>query len=526
MKKLLLLLLLLPFMVEAQQVTRDEYLKGTTGKPTWTPANNNSYAPDYKVKQLWKYNKTNNTWAVESDTNVIKLYFPSGIKGDKGDTGSQGLQGPKGDKGDQGVQGIQGSPGIGIQGPQGIQGAKGDTGNPGMQGPQGTTGPQGIKGDKGDPGVGIQGPKGDKGDTGNCTGCPSGGTSMAFPFIVVISNGVDDTPTIQRAVDSSYVNAKNIALVGYLKMGSGVKIKKDHRFLSVSGWAHITATNTNTWTFFYSDLPANNGEAEGVMTFRRIMFSNIELHGQGQAQTGFDLMATEGAIYQYLWLYDMKLGINVSFGLRNKIDFCEVNGSIDGVKVISGAGRWTGATNSNSCSNGTLISYLRTYNAVNTNVALEVSDASNVEINYFVIEGGKVNIGLLYNAMSTTSTGLNVRKIHYECAQVAGTAVVKIRSSTMNHAIIEPAFGKQSIYVMVDNGGVGYPNVTISDISSNRIYWNGVDKIFHNTGGNWTFSNCDDPMRQASELQKMFTGTPVQQGSGPNSFRITNPINR
>ena len=260
MIKKLILLLLLPFLVEAQQLTRDEYLKGTTGKPTFIPSNNNAYCPDYKAKQLWKFNKTQNIWAVESDTNVIKLYFPSGIKGDTGSQGPQGLQGPKGDKGDQGVQGIQGSPGIGIQGPQGIQGAKGDTGNPGMQGPQGTTGPQGAKGDKGDPGVGIQGPKGDKGDTGNCTGCPSSGAANV-PVIYVTTNGVDDADAIQRAVDSSYVNGKNIVLVGFLKLSHGIKIKKDHHFLKISGWAKLYATNTNAWTFFYSDLPTNNGEA-------------------------------------------------------------------------------------------------------------------------------------------------------------------------------------------------------------------------------------------------------------------------
>jgi hypothetical protein len=392
----------------------------------------------------------------------------------------------------------------------------------------GSVGPKGDKGDKGDTGAqGIQGPKGDKGDQG-IQGPPGsgGGGSASLPFIYVVPNNVDDTANIQAAINDSYVSGRALYLAGKYRLSSGIKIQKDHRYLEIKGWAQLYAINTNAWTFFYTDLPTSNGEAEGVMTMRRLKFSNLVLYGNSQAQTGFDIMATEAAVYEYIWCYDMKLGLNVSFGLRTKIDFCEMNACIDGVKVISGAGRWTGATNSNSCSNGTLISYLRTYNAVNTNVALEVSDASNVEINYFVIEGGKVNIGLLYNAMSTTSTGLNVRKIHYECAQVAGTAVVKIRSSTMNHAIIEPAFGKQSIYVMVDNGGVGYPNVTISDISSNRIYWNGVDKIFHNTGGNWTFSNCDDPMRQASELQKMFTGTPVQQGSGPNSFRITNPINR
>jgi hypothetical protein len=503
MKKLLLLLLLLPFMVEAQQVTRDEYLKGTTGKPTWTPANNNSYAPDYKVKQLWKYNKTNNTWAVESDTNVIKLYFPSGIKGDKGDTGAQG---------------IQGVPGVGIQG------VAGPAGSQGIQGPQGIPG-VGIKGDKGDPGVGIQGPKGDKGDTGNCMGCPSSGAANV-PVIYVTTNGVDDADAIQRAVDSSYVNGKNIVLVGYLKMSHGVKIKNNHHFLSISGWARLTATGTQAFTFFYSDPPANNGEAEGVMTMRRISFNKIEIWGQGQTQTGYDIFASEGVEYSYLWGYDLKTHLDLTFALRSNVLMCEDNGCINGKVVRSGAGRYPGATNSNSCSNGTRITLSRTYAAMNTNTGISVSDASNVILDAPILEGGKFNMGIEYNAMSTTSTGLQVNNLHYEAAYPATIGVVSIRSSTMSHYITHPAFGKQSIYVKLDNGGVGYPNVTIDGISSNRIYWNGTDKIFNNTSGNWTFSDCDDPMRSRTEIKKMFAGTPVQEGSGPNSFRLTNEINR
>ena len=519
MIKKLLLLLLLPFMVEAQQLTRDEYLKGTTGKPTFIPTTNNAYCPDYKNQQVWKFNKTNNTWAVETDSNITKIYLKIGINGKDGATGP---------KGDQGVQGIQGSPGIGIQGPQGVQGAKGDTGNPGVQGPQGITGPQGAKGDKGDKGdagIGIQGPKGDKGDTGNCTGCPSSGAANV-PVIYVTTNGVDDADAIQRAVDSSYVNGKNIVLVGYLKMSHGVKIKNNHHFLSISGWARLTATGTQPFTFFYSDAPANNGEAEGVMTFRRISFSKIEIWGQGQSQTGYDIFASEGVEYSYLWGYDLKRHIDLTFALRSYVLMCESNGCIDGTYIRSGAGRYSGATNSNSCSNGTRVILHRAYAANNTNTGISVSDASNVILDAPILEGGKFNMGIEYNAMSTTSTGLQVNNLHYEAAFPATIGVVSIRSSTMSHYITHPAFGKQSIYVKLDNGGVGYPNVTIDGISSNRIYWNGTDKIFYNTSGNWTFSDCDDPMRQASELTKMFTGTPVQQGSGPNSFRITNPINR
>lgn len=383
--------------------------------------------------------------------------------------------------------------------------------------------------------TGTQGPKGDTGATGPagrdgvCPNCPplgnGGSGSFNSPFYYVNTNGVDDAATLQMFIDSSYITGKNIFLVSNLKMSRGVKIAKDHKRLSVEGWAEITSTNTGAWTFFYSDVPANTGEAEGVYTMRRLNFSKIILKGQGQAQTGFDLMASEGANYEFIWGYDMKCVINVTFGLRTRLDYIEANGSIDGIKIISGVGRWANATNSNSCSNGCTINSYRCYAAQNTNTALIIESASNTVINYIVIEGFKVNIGIQYDAMSTTSTGLECNNIHYECAQVAGVAVIKIRSSTMSHYINAPAFGKQSVFVMVEAVS-GYPNVTLSNISSNRIYWNGVDKIFNNSGGNWTFQNCDDPLRSTDELKKMFAGTPVTTNGGPNSVRITLPIAR
>lgn len=162
---------------------------------------------------------------------------------------------------------------------------------------------------------------------------------------------------------------------------------------------------------------------------------------------------------------------------------------------------------------------------MNTNTAITVKDVSNVVIDYPVIEGFKVNTGIDYNATSSTSTGADIRRLHYECANPVGNAVVKLRSSTMSHYISAPGFMKQSIFVSLEAAG-GYPNVTLSHISSNRLYWNGVDKIFRNAGGNWTFEDCDDPMRQTTELRKMFTGTSVTNTSGPNSVRITLPVNR
>lgn len=92
----------------------------------------------------------------------------SSAPGPEGPPGPQGPQGPQGDIGPQGPvgpQGLQGNPGP--QGPQGDQGPIGLTGATGPEGPQG---PQGVQGDTGPQGpiglTGATGPEGPQGPQG------------------------------------------------------------------------------------------------------------------------------------------------------------------------------------------------------------------------------------------------------------------------------------------------------------------------------------------------------------------------
>lgn len=521
MKKLILILLLLPFMVEAQLPTKAvrEWVNQAVGAPTFSSGTKGDLSINTVNKTLYEWQggttgTIQSRWKQITDQATIDFYCRAAIRGEKGD---------KGDKGDTGATGV------GTQGVQGVQGIPGQSATV-LIGTT-TTLPSGSGATVTNTGTATNAvlnfgiPKGADG-----TGGSGGGITMQqvldmLPFIVVTPNGVDDSDNLQAAVNASFVNGKQIILGGTYKLSKGIKIQKNHKYLSITGWAELVATNQNVWAFFYSDLPASNSEAEGVYTMRRIKFSNLVLQGQNQKQSGFDLMASEGVEYSFLWGYNLNTLNTASFALRTFINYNEANGCLDGIKLISGEGRWPNATSSNSCSNGTTINSFRHYAPPNGNTAITVKYVSNTVIDYPVIEGFKVNTGIDYNSTSTTATGADIRRLHFECASPATIAVVKLRSSTMNHYIDAPAFGRPGIACFLDASS-GYPNVWISRISSGRLGWDGTTKLFNNNNGNWTFSDCDDPMRSTTEIQKMFSGTPVNNGGGPNSFRIMNPINR
>jgi hypothetical protein len=373
----------------------------------------------------------------------------------------------------------------------------------------------------------IQGAKGDKGDAGVCPPCPVSGGTQSQSIYHIISNGIDDAPAIQRAVDSSYITGRSIHLDGVLKMSHGIKFKKDHNLIHVYGLAKLVATNTNTWTFFYSDVPASVSEAEGVYAFRKILFENLVLQGQG-TQSGFDMHASEGAKYETVWCYDMQDAALLTFSLRPRVIGFEVNNSVRGLTIQSGAGKYLNATSSNSCSNGATVQDFRAYAGIKGKVGIRIVDASNVEVNGFTLEGGAFDIGMDYNNTSGTSTGLQASRGHFEGLRCT-TAVINIRSGTSVHTLDHLNFIKPSIFVRMETAS-GYPFVNISNIANQRILFNGTDKIFTTTGGaSWKFSQCDEPFRSASEITKMFNGVISEGcgiGSGANRFCITDHINR
>lgn len=361
-------------------------------------------------------------------------------------------------------------------------------------------------------------PQGQKGDTG-ATGAPGSGgsgTVVGSPGrIYVTPNGSDDTANLQAALLEQKTTGKKIELAGTYKLSSGLTIAPDHLYTNIEGWAKLQAINQTPFTFFSSPVPTDTVQAEGQYTQRKIKMSNLILQGWGKLQTGIDLFAWEGAKFEQIWGGEMKRFMDVTFGLRTIIEECEANGCTDGFIVRSGQGRWSNATTSNSCSNGTTLSHCRVYCA-GTNIGIGVYDASGCVIDYPVVEGGSVNRGIDYASMSPTSTGLKLYRYHFECNGTVSDAQVVIRSSTMTHVLDAPQFGVNGACVRVEGGG--YPQIVIRDISSGR-FPAAPGRFKHMAGASWQFENCDDPLRSFASVITNFDqgGVTMREACGFNA---------
>ena len=423
---------------------------------------------------------------------------------------------------------IAGVPGpTGAQGPIGPQGPQGERGLPGIIGPAGPMGPQGIQGIQGETGpAGPQGPPG-----------PSGGSTGPGNFITVEPNGTDDTLNLQAAIDLAFVTMKTIKLAGVYRVSKALVVPKNIPFLHVQGWAELRAINSNTWSFFYSPVPANNAEAEGQYTFRRIIIENLKFVGNNWAQTAIDIQSTEGVTVQHLWGYDLKLGIHAPFWLRGMIYKTEWNGCIEGIRLIDGEGLWQNATGANSCPNGTSMIDNRVYCKTNTTTAVTVANGSNIDINGLVVEGNTCGIGLYYKSTSTTATGLRLKRFHFECINGTSDSQIVIRSSTRTHILDAPLFyfgpawtARKGWFLRLE--GSGYKQVQFINYDSGKFYDGSKGPVIqHENGTSYKFVNCDDPLRNFNTVKSLFQSSvnlnqACGTNAGANAICLENPINR
>jgi hypothetical protein len=517
MKKLLLILLLLPFMVEAQVTNNHRAPAHNSGNGT--PASRTGFG-------------TLNKYDTYTDLNNGKTYEYNGVNWTERDVFGDNV----------------GSGGVGPQGPQGPKGDKGDTGI-GLQGPQGPAGPQGIqgqigpKGDKGDTGpVGPQGPAG----SGSGGGLTTAQVLAMFPFTPVFTNGTDDTKQFQDAVDIATSTGKKVWGCGTLKVTSGIKLPGTYnRIIEITGGFVIQITNQNSFTVFYSDQPTSVGNAEGDYTQRWIKFSDFKIQGNGQKQTGFNLYAAEGHIsYSNIECNDLLLGWNNVFQMRSYDWYCSAINCIEGMRITSGNnGAIPGGSDGNSSSNGYNSWHFRYFAPPNGTTGITVTDASSVVLYSPTLEGFYFNIGINWNATATTATGANITDMHGEMGdmnnpskpQQPGQCYVLLRSGTNNHVIDRPKI-KKGILIEVQTPG-GYPQVTVSNVSSNKLSGlnpEGVGIFKTVNGASWKFENCDDPFTE-DKIPAMFISNvtlfPAMhkgcgRGVGYNSWCNENSINR
>lgn len=385
-------------------------------------------------------------------------------------------------------------------------------------------------------GVYGSGQKGDKGDTGApgkdgvCPTCPPSSGGGALPINFVIDNGSDNKAQLQAAIDNSYITGKQIWILGLtFPMSGGVIVPKDMKYLYIDGTAKLTAINSNPFTFISSPVPVNRKEAEDVYTNRKIIIQNIGFEGINDMQTGIDLMCTEGAIFFNIEGKNMKLILDNTFGLRSDIRNVEGVHCYDGVKVQSGIGRYPDATIENAAPNGTIITNFRWVADATSNVAVLIKDCSGCKIDYITIEGDKTNIGIDWDCISPSATGALVDIIHFEGAQPCGTALIRIKSSSMMHNISNLNTIKPSVYVEAIPTSSGNPDIQIWNTSNQRVFFNGSPVFKTQKGVVWTFNRTDNPLTTAWyqndknwTYQNLFTGATMQLCTGRETLNGDN----
>jgi hypothetical protein len=385
-------------------------------------------------------------------------------------------------------------------------------------------------------------PQGVKGDTG-ATGAPgtgggTGGVVQSNGWIEVLPNGSDDTANLQAAINLAFTSYKSIKLGGIYRLSTGLVVPNNIPYLHIQGWAELRALNQNPWTFISSPTPTDNGQAEGLYTFRRIIIENLVIKGTNYKQNGINLQATEGACVRYVWGYGLNKGIVAPFWLRGTIEKTEWNGCIEGMVVCSGDGLWNGATGANSCPNGTTLLDNRVYcHDLRTTTAVTVADGSNIDINGLVIEGGKPNIGLLYKSTSPTASGMRMKRFHYESTGGAHDSQVVIRSSTRTHIMDSPFFywnpnwtAPQGNFIRLEGGG--YKQIQIINQDSGKFYDGSKGAVIqHEAGTSYVFENCDDPLRSFNTIRPLINANGSNLGAacgfnaGANAICVK-PISR
>lgn len=458
MKKLLFILLLLPFMVEAQTKSVREYVNMYTGAPNITSGTIGDLSIDTKLGTVYEYYKSSGSpnstrWRKLTDQTTVDYWLGVGAKGDKGDTGATG-------------------------------------------------------------------PVGRDGVCPSCPPIGNGGSGTFGLYNVVNTNGVDDWQTWQTAIDSAFVNHKPIYVASNTKWSKGTITPKNIQNLVIIGnGMECVSTNQNTWTFFASPLPANVAECNQYYLFRNISVSNLTLKGWGGKQTGFNFYATENAEYKRVWMYDMYLGIDIVFGLGTDVTSCEAINCKNGFFARSGVNIISDGATYNSASNKTVFTKCRAVGAPdNSSVyGFAMWDVTGGVYMYPTVEGYYFSeAGIYHNSTSNTSTGLYCVGPHLEIDRACGKAAILIRSMSATHIIESPIMDKPGAMVALESTG-GYIQVKISNIGANRVVFRAGEKLFkHAAGASWFFDYCDDPF-SITNIKAQFD-YPINNGVGANSF--------
>lgn len=449
MKKLLLLLLLLPALTLGQiRVPYEYYGKGF---PTVKPNVNHATFTDTTTGNVYRYYLQR--WNVEENA-YIKGQI--GQKGDKGDTGAQG--------------------------PQGIQGV-----------------------------AGPMGPAGPKGADGVCPSCPPSGGTGVFPFIVLQPTGGDDTQIWRTAIASAKATSRSIYPFGTFKISGELSVDLDHFNFAIVGNqnAKLMVTTSSPITVIKRRTPVDNSEALNIGTFAKWQITGLTIQGFSN-QIGIDCGPAYNTNISNNYFDGLKRGIWAKFALWSKfVDNMYIN-CYDG--IIIDIGDWPNATNYNSQSNSCEVSgryygnsaamsaireafpnyrellqkqfsakegervidiYSQIQNLVSTQrvtaggVAFGFYGVSGIWLHDFIVEGVSAGAAVDFDGLgSPVVKDFTVERGHIESVQGFSTSAINIRilSGTIT---IDKIFGQYPAIFLQAESTTGLANIEVSNVP----YW-------------------------------------------------------
>lgn len=485
MKKLLLFLFLLPFMVEAQVSNNHRAPAHNSGNGT--PINRTGFG---SLQKYDTYTDLNNgkTYEFNGTTWTERKVF--------GGSDGAGSTGPKGDKGD-----------------------KGDTGAPGIC-----------------PNCPPSG--GGSSTTRIIT------SNLIEEFGTIVIGGVNSTKTVAEAgyssanypgyaiSNSDQFDWANLQYAMYLESQSGKEVKSygifrgipkmvdfgaSNYYLVFSGvFAHFYTSNNNAFAVFGRTTPANMTDAN-LMIQAQYDISNLNIHAQSN-QIGFQPGPTYTSKFSTINVWGAKTGVWLQFNLNCSVDHSMLTDCTNGILFDTlDPTKTSGATNANSQSNHSTGFHNRCYGIGDVAFG-SIASSGNVWEDC-IVEGGKYKVAYLVDGkLSTVVKNAKFINLHYEgvygtglCG--SGEAMFKIRGLAGTITIND--LYAQYAGCAIDAQGPGAA-VTIHIEKFNWIVTPSDGKLFYNGGTTvWHFDwNTVGDIMNPQTISSRFAGTPVNSCGG------------
>lgn len=347
------------------------------------------------------------------------------------------------------------------------------------------------------------------------TTCAAAGYSQAYVDSAFAGTNATTAWTVDRAAWQMAINEatdNKKALIAYgdyyvngTTGGTALTTDKYYSSFTIEGnGAYVHATGSNAYTVFGVTAPSDNGDAN-VMTNNRYIIKNLQVGGN-TAASAFELGPSYCSRFDDVSVYGMAMAITLRFALATYVSNLHVNDCANGMYI--GIGNWSGAGTANSQSNSTIVESSRFYSTSSTGIPIHVYACSGVWIKNVIVEGSDVLYGIKFDgASSTVVKDFHVLGLHYECnpgTSSQAAIYVRMAGGIFN---LDGAFGQYACKLVDAGATVGYLNVKVSNVP----YWVPRSGYYYNNAGNtsWYLDWDEYQYGAVSEIPSRFSGTAV-----------------